>query len=191
MSTRTTAPSTRRTGRWNIVIALALLLSNGLAWVITAPTGFTADVQPRLDPQIASIRDKIFSGQASGEHFEIVVTDQMASEAVAWFLARHPEVPFSHPRVRINPQGVTGSGTAYLMGLRTPVSGRAFITARNGLPVVQIQEISVAGAAAPDFILQATQKEFEAQLAQVQGFPVEISRVELGDGQMLVEGVYR
>jgi hypothetical protein len=177
--------------RLNLWILLALLLSNGLAWLSSIPARLPPAVQPRLDPQIATIREKIFSGQAAGEHFEIVITDQMASEAVAWFLARHPNVPFSHPQVHIDAQGITGSGLAYMLGLRTPVSGRAGVAVRDGVPQVTLQSISVGGTAAPDFLLRAIQQEVSDQFGAAQSLPVYITRLELGEGELLVEGIYQ
>lgn len=183
------APRANR--RLNVWILLALLLANGLAWLSSAPADLPPAVQPRLDPQIAEIREKIFSGQAVGEPFEIVITDQMASEAVAWFLARHPNVPFSHPQVQIDQHGITGRGLAYVLGLRTPVSGRAGVRVDQGVPQVTLQSINVAGAAAPDLLLNIIQQEVAAQLGAAQRLPVYITRLELGEGKLLVEGIYK
>lgn len=191
MTTPAAALPARARRRASLWIALALLLANGLAWLRLAPLDLQAAAEPRLDPQIAAIREKLFSGQASGQRFEIVVTDQMASEAVAWFLARHPNVPFSHPRIAIDSRGVTAGGVAYILGLRTPVSGRAWVGTRDGRPQVDLQSITLGRAAAPDFILQAVQQEFQSQLTQAQALPVFIERVELGQGHMLIEGTYR
>ncbi len=172
-------------------IALGLLLANGLAWLGATAAPLPPEVEPRLDPQIATIREKLWSGKASGEAFSIVITEQMAAEAVAWFLARHPEVPFSHPQVEIDSQGVTGRGLAHVFGLRTPVYGRASLTLRNGVPVVTIQAIGVAGATAPDFVMRAISAEVEAQFSQSQNLPVNLSRLELGQGTITVEGTFR
>ena len=93
-------------------IALGLLLANGLAWVNSASAAMPPSARPRLDPQISAIREKLWSGKAKGETFQIVITEQMAAEAVAWFLARHPEVPFSHPEVErayMGREGTAGS----------------------------------------------------------------------------------
>jgi hypothetical protein len=177
--------------RLNLWIALGLLLANGLAWLNSTPVVLPPEVEPRLDPQIAVIREKMWSGQASGESFSIVITEQMAAEGIAWFLMRHPEVPFSHPQVEIDAQGVTGRGLAHVFGLRTPVYGRATITLRQGVPVITIQQINIAGANVPDFVLSAIQAEVEAQLNASQRLPIILSRLELSDGMLSAEGIYR
>ncbi len=175
----------------NLWIALCLLAANGLAWWSAASAIDLLEVRPRLDPQIAAIREKLWSGTATGETFEIVITEQMAAEAIAWFLARHPEVPFKYPQVEIDPGGVTGRGLAEVFGLRTPVHGRASIHLREGLPVVTVQELGVASATAPSFVLSAIQSELASQLSIAQGWPVYINRLEMTDGAIIVEGVYK
>jgi hypothetical protein len=115
----------------------------------------------------------------------------MAAEAVAWFLERHPEVPFSHPQVEIDPDGVTGRGLAHVFGLRTPVHGRVNILLRDGKPLVIIQEIGVAGATLPDAVMSAIQAEVEQQFNAAQSLPVEIHLLELGQGAITVQGEYR
>jgi len=177
--------------RWNLWIAIALLLANGLAWLGTTSLELPAEPEPRLDPQIAKIREDLWSGEHKGEPFSITITEQMAEEAIAWFLDRHPEVPFSHPQVEINAQGVTGSGLAHIFGLRTSVYGRAAITLRDGVPVVTIQEIGVAGATIPDAVLAAIQAELETQFSASQRLPVNITRLEMGEGVIIVEGTYK
>ncbi len=175
----------------NLWIALGLLLANGLAWWSAASTLDLPEVQPRLDPQIAAIRDKLWSGKSRGESFKIVITEQMAAEAIAWFLDRHPEVPFGYPQVKIDPGGVTGSGLAEVFGLRTPIYGRASIRLRDGLPVVTVQQLGVASATAPGFVLSAIQSELASQLNAAQRWPASINRLELTDGAIIVEGVYK
>jgi hypothetical protein len=174
---------------WPVLIVL--LLANGWAWWASASTGDGAVVQPRLEPKIAEIRQKIIDGSAAGERFEIVVTDQSVSEGIAWFLEKHPNIPFSQPQVRIHPDGVEGSGVVTAFGLRTPVSGKAALGIENGRPVVTILWLRLAGLPAPGGILQAVQQEAEAQLSKSQNLPVEVTRLELREGEALIEGVYR
>jgi len=175
----------------NFWIALGLLLGNLFAWVSTAPATTLPPVEPRLDPQIARIRQNLWSGTHKGEPFSIVITEQMAAEAIAWFLERRPEVPFSHPQVEIDSHGVTGRGLVHLLGLRTPVYGRASLSLENGKPVVRLIDLGVAGAALPPAIVSSLQAQISGILNQSQNLPVELSRLEMGVGTITVEGVYR
>ncbi|MBN1484769.1 MAG: hypothetical protein JXA37_08615 [Chloroflexia bacterium] len=180
--------------RWrNVWISLAFLLAWGLAWIgSTARQVDWPEAVPQLDPEIAAIREKVIAGESAGESFSIVVTEQSASDAVAWFLRRHPRVPFSRPWVEIGPDGLTGRGLAHLFGLNAPVYGRASIVLRDGAPVITLHELGVAGAVVPGFVRQAIQSEVESQFDFWQDNPpVEIRRLEFGAGTMTVEGVYR
>lgn len=174
----------------NLWIALALLAANALAWIGASPVETLPQVEPRLAPEIAEIRENIWSGKAAGETFSIVFTEQMAAEAVAWYLERHPNVPFSHPRVEIDPGGVTGAGLARLFGLRTPVHGRVQLGLEQGELSLRILELGIARARAPGFIVDALQDELARQVDLAQALPVTLTRLEFGDGIITVEGIY-
>lgn len=171
-------------------IVLLLLAANGVAWLNAAPMLNLPEARPYLDPQIAELRDTLWSRQHPGETFAITVTDQMASEAVAWFLDKHPEVPFSRPQVQFTPQGISGRGIAGLFGVRTLVYGRISVELRDGLPVIALQELGVAGASAPGFLVDAIQAELDRQSDVVQRMPMRLTRLELQDGRIILEGVY-
>jgi len=175
----------------NLWIALALLAANGLAWLGAASVGDFPEVQPILAPQIVEFRDNLWSGQHAGETFSLTIDEQMAEQAVAWFLARHPQVPFTRPQVEIDPTGITGRGLAAVFGLRTPVQGRVSITLRNGVPVVMVHNLGVAGASAPGIVLNAIQPEIERQLARSQELPLRITKLQMGQGVIYVQGVFR
>jgi hypothetical protein len=173
----------------NLWLATLLLLANGLAWVAVAGRVELAAVEPILHPEIAEIRAHWQARDAVGESFSLLVTDQMAAETIAWFIEPRPNLPFSHPQVEIRPDGVAGSGLIHVMGLRTPVWGRATVRLIDGKPVGTVEELHVAGSATPRFVLDA--------IARAQGvydeldLPIEITHLELREGEALIEGVYR
>lgn len=181
----------RRTRNW--WIALALLAAWGVSWLGAAgPQVNWPEVEPRLAPEIAAIREKAIAGESGGQAFSIVITQESASQAVAWFLGRHPRVPFSRPWVEISAGGIHGQGLVHLFGLNAPVYGRASVVLRDGTPIVTLQELGVAGAAVPGFVRDAIQSEVESQFAFWQEDPpVQITRLELEEGTITVEGVYR
>jgi len=173
----------------NVWIALLLLAANGVAWFTIASRVDLLAVEPILHPEIADIRTHWQAGDAVGESFSVVVTDQTAMETLTWFMEPRPNLPFSHPQVEIHPDYVIGGGLAHVMGLRVPVFGRARIYLEDGKLEAVIEEVGVAGAAAPDFVVDA--------IAQAQGvyadmdLPIEVTTLELREGEVLVEGVYR
>lgn len=175
--------------RKNWLIALALLIANAFAWFSVASRVDLVQAAPILHPEIAEIREHWRAADAVGQTFSVVVTNQMAMETIAWFIEPRPNLPFSHPQIEIHPDGVTGGGLVYFMGLRTPVFGRATIYLADGKPQGVIEEVGVAGTKAPAFVLEAI-KQGQVVYDQM-SLPIEVTKLELREGEVLVEGVYR
>ncbi len=176
----------------NVGIVLALLLANGWAWWNAAASMDLPEVEPRLSPEMQVMWDKIQAGQSAGQPFSITLTDQQAAEGVAWFLSRHPEVPFSHPQVRTDPAGISAYGVVHMFGLSTKVYGRASVGLRDGLPQVAVEEVGVAGLILPQWMLDAIRNELRGPLDFSRyDLPISFSRLELGEGTITGEGVYR
>jgi hypothetical protein len=179
-------PYLKRTNGW---IALLLLVANGIAWFTVASRVDLPAVEPILHPEIADIRAHWQAGDAVGESFSVVVTNQTAMETLTWFMEPRPNLPFSHPQVEIHPDYVVGGVLAHVMGLRVPVFGRARIYLEDGKLQAVIQEVGVAGADAPAFVIDAI-----AQAQRVyadMNLPIEVTKLELREGEVLVEGVYK
>jgi hypothetical protein len=176
--------------RWkNWLIAMFLIIANVFAWVSVAGRVELIEAAPILHPEIAEIRTHWQARDAVGETFSVVVTDQMAMETVAWFIEPRTNLPFSHPQIEIHEDGVVGGGLVYFMGMRTPVFGRATIYLENGKPQGIIEEVGVAGTKAPAFVLEAI-KQGQAVYDNM-SLPIEITKLEMREGEVLVEGVYR
>lgn len=172
--------------------ALILLLANGWAWS-SAATEELAEVEPILHPHIHEIRAHWQARDAVGETFSVVITDQEAAETIAWYIDGHPGIPFSHPQVLFDPDGVTAGGLAHLAGLRTYVYGRGKATLVDGRPFIEVQELGFANASAPGFLMALLQEQV-AQLQATYGnlpIPIEITHIELREGAVFMEGVYR
>lgn len=176
----------------NFWIALALLLANGAAWAYAlAPEGPAVQIEPRLEPELATLREKLIEGGHSGEPFSIEVTDQEGAETIAWYLSRHPSIPFRDPQVSIWPDGVAATGVAEIAGLRVGISGRARIELHDGVPDVTVAELSVAGVGVPGFVRSRIQSEIDAQFALAHNLPVIIDEFNLEPGRATVRGTIR
>ena len=174
----------------NFWIGLLLLLANGFVWarVINGRTTLP-EVAPVLHPEIAEIRAHWQARDAIGQSFEIVVTDQMAAETIAWFIEPRQELPFSHPQVHIYPDRIEGGGLIRVMGLQTIALGTATVRLENGRLVPTIKEIEVGGATAPPFVLTAVA---QGQVVYDNlSLPIEITEMELRQGEVYLRGVYR
>ena len=173
----------------NLLIALALLMANGFAWLTIVQEELLA-VEPILHPDVAEVRQHWQARDAVGESFSVRVSELETMQTVTWFIAPRPNIPFSHPQIRfLGNNEVEGGGYVHVIGLETAVSGRATITVINGKPIATIHELRVGNAQAPAPIV--------ALVAQAQGIydqlslPIEITRLEVLDGEAIIEGVYR
>lgn len=176
----------------NFWIALVLLAANGAAWAYAlAPEGPAVKVEPRLEPDMAALRQKLNDGGHGGELFTVEVTDQEAAETIAWYLEGHPSVPFRDPQVSIRPEGVTAEGVAEILGLRIGLSGRAAIRLRDGVPLVTLEDLHLAGLAVPGFVRDRIQAEIDAQFRLAQNLPVIIDEVRLTEGKATILGRIR
>ncbi|MCA9959479.1 MAG: hypothetical protein KC443_10625 [Anaerolineales bacterium] len=182
---KTVKPYLTATNFW---IAAALLLANAFAWFSVATQVDMVEVEPILHPEIAEIRAHWQARDAVGESFSVTVTNRMAMETLTWFMAPR-DLPISHPQVAIHPDGVTGGALVHMMGLRTPVFGRATVWLENGRLEARVEEVGIAGAKAPDFVLLAVEKAQQVY-AQLR-LPIEITKLELREGEVYIEGVYR
>ncbi len=175
--------------RKNVFIVLVLLFANAIAWLSVASRVDLVEATPILHPEIAEIRSHWQARDAVGETFSVTVTDQMAMETMAWFIEPRDNLPVSHPQIEIHPDGIVGGGLVYFMGMRTPVFGRAAIYLEDGKPQGTIEEVGIAGTKAPAFVLEAI-KRGQAVYDQM-SLPIEVTKLELREGEVLVEGIYR
>jgi hypothetical protein len=173
----------------NFWIAAALILANLYTWadiLLAAPAPYVVD--PIRDPEIVALLGYIQEGTHSGESWQVTLTELEAEQTITWYLKRYPQIPFEHPRVRITPGYVAGEGDATIGGLRVHVGGKARITLADGLPVVQILELSLP---VPGPIRQAIENEIQAQLRRAEALPVRFTSAEWRDGEVVVRGVIR
>jgi hypothetical protein len=179
-------------GSLSFWFALILLLANGLAWVYAlAPEGPAVVVEPRLAPSVADLRQKLIDGGHSGEPFTLEITDQEAAETIAWYLDRNPNIPFGEPQVSIRPDGISAQGMAEIAGLRVGLTGRAHIELRDGVPLVTLQDLDVAGVAVPGFVRDRIQAEIDAQFSLAQDLPLIIDELVLETGRATARGTIR
>jgi hypothetical protein len=132
--------------------------------------------------------DHLESANHSGEMWQVTLTELEAEQTITWYLQRYPQIPFAHPRVKITPDYVSGEGDATIAGLRVHIGGKARVTLANGLPVVQILELSLP---LPAPIRRALEDEIQAQLRRAVALPVRFTSAEWGNGVVVVRGVIR
>jgi hypothetical protein len=176
----------------NFWIALVLLVANGVAWVhALAPEGPAFAVEPHLAPDLADVRQRLVEGGHSGEPFAIEITDQEAAETLAWYLARHPNVPFREPQVSVTADSVVARGVAEIAGLRLAVEGKARIELEDGVPIVTLEDLDVAGIVVPGLVRDGIQAQIDDQFALAQDLPIIVDELVLEEGRATVRGTIR
>lgn len=179
----------RRESRRNLWIALILIGANLFAWahlLTTAPEPYI--VEAIRDPEVEELLAYIRSSDHSGEEWEITLTELEAEQTLTWYLQRWPQIPFAHPKIDITPDYLVAEGDATIAGLRVHVSGKGRITLQDGVPVIQILDLSLP---LPAPIRRALEAELRDQISRAHQLPVRFSSAEWGDGQVTVRGVIR
>lgn len=175
--------------RWNLFIGIAVVLANLYAWadLLTAISDPHV-VDPIMDPEVRALLDYIHSGEHSGEEWTVTLTDLEAEQTITYYLSRYPQIPFAYPQVKISPDSIVGEGDVLLTGLHIHVSGKARVTLKDGLPVVEILNLSLP---LPASIRNAIEQEIQVQLRRAEYLPVRFISAEWGDGVVTVQGIIR
>jgi hypothetical protein len=183
---------TKRLKNPSFWMAVVLLVANGAVWVYALAPGEPAvQSRPRQEPGLAELRDRLREGGHSGEPFSLEITSREAAETIVWYLDGRPNIPFGEPEVAIAPGGVAARGVAEIAGLRVGLAGEARIELLDGVPVVTLQDLDVAGVAVPGFVRDRIQSEIDAQFGLARDLPVRIDLLRLEEGRAIVQGVIR
>lgn len=175
--------------RSNFWIANAVVFANIMAWttvLLAAPEPYIVD--PIRDSEVVILLEYIRSGNHSGEEWEVTLTTLEAEQTITWYLHRYPQIPFAHPRVEITPDYVAGEGDATIAGLRVHVGGKARVYIVDGLPQVEILELSLP---VPDPIRKAIEQEIQVQLRRANRLPVRFTSANWHHGKVVVKGYIR
>jgi hypothetical protein len=178
---------TRR--RLNIWIALGLIFANLFTWgqILLAAVNPHV-VEPIKDPEVQALLDYIRSGDHSGESWEVTLTELEAEQTITWYLTRYPQIPFAYPEIHITPDSVAGEGDVIITGLHFHVSGEARVTLEDGLPVVEILDLSLP---LPGSMKETIEQEIQKQLKRAELLPVRFTSAEWADGVVVVRGIIR
>lgn len=176
-------------GRPNFWIGTVIILFNLFAWtnlLLAAPEPYI--VEPVRDPEVVALLEYIRSGNHSEEEWEVTLSTLEAEQTITWYLKRYPQIPFAHPKVEITPDYVAGEGDATIAGLRVHVGGKARITLSEGLPQVDILELSLP---VPGPIREAIEREIQVQLRRADRLPVRFTSAEWYNGRVVVRGIIK
>jgi hypothetical protein len=177
----------------NLWIGSLLIFINLITWIFILFTNLSPleapyVVEPKRDPEIITLLDYIRSGDHSGESWQVTLTELEAEQTITWYLQRYPQIPFAHPQVTITPDYVAGEGDALIAGQQVHVSGKVRITLTDGLPIVDILELSLP---VPGFIRETIEEQIQIQLQRADLLPVRFTEAEWHEGEVVVKGYIR
>lgn len=175
--------------RLNLWIAVGLISANLFTWgrlLLTASNPHIVD--PIMDPEVSALLDYIRSGEHSGETWQVTLTELEAEQTITWYLNRYSQIPFAYPEIDITSESVSGEGDVIITGLHFHVSGEARVTLKDGLPVVEILDLSLP---LPTSMKEAIEQELQKQLRRAELLPVRFTSAEWADGVVVVKGVIR
>ena len=173
----------------NVWLGCILILFNLIAWstvLWAAPAPYV--VAPVRDPEVVELLEYIRSGSHSGDTWQVTLTTLEAEQTITWYLQRYPQIPFAHPKIEITPDYVAGEGDATIGGLRIHVGGKARLTLLDGLPQVEIVDLSLP---VPAPVRRQIEAEIQRQLKRADLLPVRFTAAEWREGEVIVRGFIR
>jgi len=180
----------RQPNLWMITILLSANLVACLFLVMLAPPEYSCPIaEPKRDAEVVQLLDYIRSGEdRSGETWTVTLSEQEAEETITWYLTRYPQIPFAHPCLTITPDYISGEGDATIAGLRVHVGMTVQITLQDGLPIVDILNLTLP---IPNAIREGLEAELQRQLQRAEELPVRFISAEWREGEVTVQGYIR
>jgi len=173
----------------NTWIAALLIIANLFTWArLLSNTPEPYVVDPIRDPEVVALLDYIRSGDHSRESWQVTLTELEAEQTITWYLDRWPQIPFAHPEIEIAADYLVGEGDITIAGIQVHVRGKGRITLQNGLPVVEILELSIP---LPAPLRRALERELQSQLQRAHELPVRFTAAKWRAGEVTVRGVIR
>jgi hypothetical protein len=173
----------------NFWIATALIAANLFACgTVLLPSEPPYIVEPIRDPEIVTLLDYIRSGDHSGEKWQVTLSELEAEQTITWYLQRYPQIPFEYPQIEITSDYIAGEGDATIAGLRVHVGGKARVTLEDGIPIVEILELSLP---VPGSIREAIEAEIQRQIRRADLLPVRFTEAKWSQGEVVVTGTIK
>ncbi len=124
-----------------------------------------------------------------GAPYSQVFTDEMAEEIAAWVLETYPELPFTDPQIEIHEDGIVCSGMVSIFGIEVAAAGQVSVFVEDGKVNGRLEAIKVAGIPMPGLLMDTI--DDVRRLYESATWEIEVTTVELKEGEMLIEGIYR
>lgn len=181
-------------GRALVLLVMVNLLVGVLAFGVHAPWLVPAEAMPArpgLPSQVRQLQDRINQGH-HGETYVLVLTDADLTALANYVVSRSSDVPFRDVRVTVVGNQIVADGVTKGMAVALPVRVRAMVAARDGLPVVRVEDVSLGSLAVPGFVRDEIVRRINTSLDFTRyHLPVTVDSVRLQNGQMTVSGTVK
>lgn len=175
--------------RIDSLVITILVMTNLIAWAFLINSKKPVHTVDGIrDDEVVELLELIGSGDHSGEEWTVTLNKKEAEQTITWYLERYPQIPFAHPEIEITPDYIEGQGDAVIAGFQVHVGGKARIELQDGLPIVQILELSIP---IPKSMRDALENEITHQLKRANELPVRFTSAEWKDGEVVVKGYVR
>jgi len=150
-----------------------------------------ADVPPPLPPQVVELRARVSRGEHEAP-YTLTLHDEELTATARYFLAQSEDVPFSQVRVAVVGGRLEATGVTTGLAVAVPVRVLANVEARDGAPMITVQDVGIGGMALPTFVReQALAEANKAVDLSRYDLPVTVDAVTLRDGALDVYGKVR
>lgn len=172
------------------LLAAANVALGGVLFTLSPPRVSGApDVVPApgLPAQVHSPSDRLAGGH-EGEPYVLVLSDADLTALAGYVIARS-DVPFDQVRIAVADDGVAVDGVTRGMAVTVPVRAVGRIGARDGLPEVTLDDVSLGGAPLPPFVRRQIVREADRSLDFSRyPMPVSVDAVTLRHAEMTIVG---
>lgn len=156
-----------------------------------SPASSAAPATSELPAPVQDIQAKIATGR-HGESYDVALSQEQLSALADSFLATRPTIPFSNVHITIDGEKVIADATTKGLAITLPIRVTGVISAKNGSPSAQVEQVSLGGASLPGFIRDRILSEVNASLDFSRySIPLTVETIEMRQGMMAVRGTVK
>ena len=146
---------------------------------------------PALPAEVQDLQATIAAGR-HGESYDVTLSQEQLSSLANSFLETRPAIPFTDVRIVIDGEKVIADATTKGLAITLPLRVTGIISAKNGSPLLQIEEVSLGRASLPGFMRDRILSEVNASLDFSRySIPLTVETIELRDGMLSVRGTVK
>jgi hypothetical protein len=146
---------------------------------------------PAMPVPVAQLAAQVQRGE-HGAAYDLVLTDDDLSATAGYFLAQSKDVPFSQVRVTVGDGHVEATAVTTGTAVSVPVRIQANVIAGDGIPVVQVIDVTIGGMPLPAFAHEQVLREANRAVDLSRyDLPVTIDSIALRPGVLDVRGTVK